>query len=109
MRILLIFGLLLGSSLVEAAWFEDSQAVMGTRVHAELWADDGAVARRVLGAIIGEMQRVEHAYSPYLAESELSLLNQRAASGWVQVSAELFDLSQFCLFQRSWIFSHSPA
>ena len=92
MRILLIFGLLLGSSLVEAAWFEDSQAVMGTRVHAELWADDGAVARRVLGAILGEMQRIEAAYSPYLAESELSQLNQHAASGWMQVSAELFDL-----------------
>ncbi len=88
----LIVSWVLWGAFANAAWYEDSQSIMGTRIHAELWSEDEAVAEGVLASIMAEMQRVEDAYSPYLAESELSRLNERAGSGWVDVSAELFEL-----------------
>lgn len=88
----LIVSWVLWGGFANAAWYEDSQSIMGTRIHAELWSEDEAVAEGVLASIMAEMQRVEDAYSPYLAESELSRLNERARTGWVDVSAELFEL-----------------
>jgi len=78
--------------IAAAAWYEDSQAIMGTRIHAELWSEDEALANTVLAAIMVEMRRIGDAYSPYIAESELSRLNAQAAEEWLPVSAELFDL-----------------
>ncbi|MFP6836188.1 MAG: FAD:protein FMN transferase [Pseudomonadales bacterium] len=90
--VLLIAGCSLGGACANAAWYEDSQSIMGTRIHAELWSEDSAAAQAVLSSIMDEMQRVEDAYSPYLAASELSRLNEPARVGWVDVSAELFGL-----------------
>lgn len=84
--------LMLVTTPAAASWFEDVQSIMGTSIHAELWAEDAAVAEPVLAAIMSEMRRVEDAYSPYLPDSELSALNARAADGWMVVSAELFEL-----------------
>lgn len=75
-----------------AEWFEDTQAIMGTRVHAELWHDDPAVARRLLEAVMTEMRRIDHTYSTHREDSELSALNRAAPHGWVEVSAEMIDL-----------------
>ncbi len=88
----LIVSWVLWGAFANAAWYEDSRSIMGTRIHAELWSEDEAVAEGVLASIMAEMQRVEDAYSPYLAESELSRLNERAGTGWVDVSAELLEL-----------------
>ena len=78
----------------QGAWFEDTQAAMGTRIHVELWHDDAARARRLMAAVMAEMHRIDAAYSPYRETSELSRLNRQAPAGWVTVSAELFDLLQ---------------
>jgi FAD:protein FMN transferase len=86
---LLLAGL---AAPLQAAWFEDTQPIMGTRVHAELWHDDPETAQRLLAAVMDEMRRIEAAYSPYRDDSELSRLNREAAAGWVPVSAELIDL-----------------
>jgi FAD:protein FMN transferase len=75
-----------------ADWHQDTQAIMGTEVHAELWHDDPAEAERLLAAVMAEMRRIDAAYSPYRDSSELSQLNREAPNGWVSVSAELFDL-----------------
>ncbi|MCZ6709784.1 MAG: FAD:protein FMN transferase [Gammaproteobacteria bacterium] len=88
----LIAAWALWGALANAAWYEDSQSIMGTRIHAELWSEDAAAAQVVLASIMAEMQRVEDAYSPQIAASELSQLNERARIGWVEVSAELFML-----------------
>ncbi len=77
-----------------AAWFEDTQPIMGTRVHVELWHDDPGTAEALIAATMAEMRRIEAAYSPYIDASELSLLNREAPAGWVTVSAELFELLQ---------------
>jgi thiamine biosynthesis lipoprotein len=89
---LLIGACALWAGPAVAAWFEDSQSIMGTRIHAELWTADELLAERLLVAVMAEMQRIEDAYSPYLADSELSRLNDTAGSGWMEVSAELFEL-----------------
>jgi len=75
-----------------AQWREDTQGIMGTRVHAELWEEDPARGVRLLAMVMAEMRRIEAAFSPYLESSELSVLNRQAPHGWVEVSAELFDL-----------------
>jgi thiamine biosynthesis lipoprotein len=75
-----------------AEWFADTQPIMGTRVHAELWHHDAAAAQRLLAAVMAEMRRIDAAYSPFKEDSELSVLNRRAPAGWVPVSAELFEL-----------------
>ena len=84
--------LLLIASAAGAQWREDSQDIMGTRVHAELWEEDPARGVRLLAMVMAEMRRIEAAFSPYLESSELSVLNRQAPDGWVEVSGELFDL-----------------
>jgi len=75
-----------------AEWFEDTQTIMGTRVHAELWNQDPEVAARLLGTVMDEMLRIDHAYSTHREDSDLSELNRRAPHDWVAVSAEMIDL-----------------
>jgi thiamine biosynthesis lipoprotein len=75
-----------------AQWHAESRAIMGTRVHVELWHDDPAAAVELIEAVMAEMRRIEQAYSPYLESSELSVLNREAPGGWVVVSRELFHL-----------------
>jgi thiamine biosynthesis lipoprotein len=81
-----------GAARAGADWFEDTQAIMGTRVHAELWHDDPALAGRVLADIMAEMRRIDRAYSTHRDDSDLSELNRRAPAGWVPVSAEMIHL-----------------
>ena len=77
---------------VSAAWFEDQAAIMGTRIHVALWADDAEQARQAIGAVFDEMRRIDALMSPFRKDSELSRVNERAAREAVPVSAELFDL-----------------
>ena len=77
---------------VQAAWYQDTQAIMGTRVHAEIWHDDAEAAARLLDAVMTEMRRIDATYSPYVESSDLSVLNREAPGGWVPVSREMFEL-----------------
>jgi len=80
------------SHQVVAAWHEDTQAIMGTRVHAELWHRDPAVAVGLLEQVMAEMRRIDRAYSTHRDDSDLAELNRRGPHGWTPVSAELVDL-----------------
>jgi thiamine biosynthesis lipoprotein len=88
----LTLSLVLGSLPARADWHEDTQAIMGTRVHAEVWHEDASIAGRVIAAVMREMRRVDRAYSTHRDDSELAELNRRAPTGWVEVSAELLYL-----------------
>ncbi len=77
---------------VWAAWHADEQAIMGTRVHVDLWSEDTQAAKSLLNAAMAEMHRIDAAFSPYREDSELSMLNRDAPRGWVMVSDELMDL-----------------
>lgn len=95
--ILQLQGLLLGLALLfnsaaQAAWYEDSQHIMGTQITAELWHDDPEQAARLLDQVMAEMRRIEQAFSPYIDNSELSLINREAPQGWVKASDEMLDL-----------------
>jgi len=77
---------------VRAEWFETTDAIMGTRIHAELWHENEAAAHRLLDAVLEEMRRIDSTYSPYIEDSELSRLNREAPRGWFATTPEMIDL-----------------
>ncbi len=91
MRFLCFICLLLPLS-VQADWHRESRDLMGTRVSAELWADDPALAERALAAVFAEMDEVNRLMNPWDPESELSGLNREAHRAPLRVSPALFDV-----------------
>jgi FAD:protein FMN transferase len=75
-----------------AAWVERTEAIMGTRVYVQLWADDPEKGTAAIAAVMEEMRRIDALMSHYKPDSQLSRINQRAAYEPVQVDPELFDL-----------------
>jgi thiamine biosynthesis lipoprotein len=73
-------------------WISREEAIMGTSVRVELWADQPAQGHAAIAAVMNEMHRIDAAMSPYKAQSDLSRINRDAVRGAVAVSAELFDL-----------------
>ena len=92
LQCLLLAVVLLFSTAARAAWYEDSQHIMGTQITAELWHDDAEQAARLLDQVMAEMRRIEQAFSPYIDNSELSYINRQAPQGWVNASDEMLDL-----------------
>jgi FAD:protein FMN transferase len=84
--------LYLPSPLVFSQWLSDSQGIMGTNIHVELWSDDEEQGKAAIAAVMAEMERINQLMSPYIASSELSILNAQAAHQPVSVSTELYDL-----------------
>ncbi len=91
LRLLLSMPLLLASQ-AWGAWHQDTQGIMGTRVHVELYTQDAQLGSTLLEEVMAEMHRIDHTFSSYKADSELSKLNQQAPQGWVEVSSELMNL-----------------
>ena len=81
---------------LSAKWYQHSFNTMGTRAHVEFWLDEknanASQAQKLITKIIAEMNRLDLAMSPYKVNSELSILNRRAAKEKVTVSQELFAL-----------------
>ena len=65
---------------------------MGTRVSVELWADDEVRGRGLVDEVMREYRRIDDAMSTYKPNSEISLVNARAAESPVAISNELFGL-----------------
>jgi len=82
----------LATQTVDAAWHRGDEAIMGTAVSVELWHDDAVAAQRLIEQVMAEMRRIDQTYSPYIESSQLSVLNQSAASSPVQVTAEMWHL-----------------
>src|SRR5437763_649361 len=76
----------------EAAWMERTEAIMGTRVYVQLWADDPLKGNAAIDAVMADMRRIDALMSHYKPDSPLSQINAHANSGPVQVDKELFDL-----------------
>lgn len=77
-----------------AEWYSDAREKMGTRVEIEVWSDSEAAARPLLAAGMAEFDRIESWMSTYRPDSEISRVNQLAATEPVPVSPELFDIVQ---------------
>jgi thiamine biosynthesis lipoprotein len=76
-----------------AEWYERVEdGIMGTRIVVELWADDAKAGNEAIEAVLAEMRRIDQAMSTYKPTSEVSLVNARAATAAVPISAELFKL-----------------
>jgi thiamine biosynthesis lipoprotein len=65
---------------------------MGTRVSVELWDDDEARGRELVGTVMQEYRRIDAAMSTYKPDSEISRVNARAAEAPMVIGEELFDL-----------------
>lgn len=78
--------------LAQGSWMRREQAIMGTAVSVELWAVDRPRGEAAMAAVMGEMQRIDHAMSPHRADSELACINRDAARLPVPLSEEMFDL-----------------
>jgi thiamine biosynthesis lipoprotein len=82
----------LAASSVQAEWVGDATDLMGTRVSVELWADDAARGRELVAAVMEDYRRIDRGMSTYKPDSEISLVNARAATEAVAISEELFTL-----------------
>jgi thiamine biosynthesis lipoprotein len=92
-RILLAVTLLVaGSAVAHAEWHAREEAIMGTRIAAEVWHEDPAAASAAIDAVIAEMHRIDALMSVYKPESRLSEVNRDAANGQVEVEPELARL-----------------
>ena len=80
------------SATAQGGWMQREQAIMGTSVTVQLWADDRAQGAAAMAAVMAEMQRIDRTYSPHRADSELSMVNALAATQAVRIGDEFFQL-----------------
>ena len=84
--------LLLGpgaQSVALAEWHQQQRDIMGTRVSVELWHTEASVAADCSQRVFAEMDRINALMSSYLDSSELSFINNNAATAAVEISDEL--------------------
>jgi FAD:protein FMN transferase len=82
----------LGRVRAAGAWASRDEAIMGTAIRVELWADDRAAGEAAIDAVMAEMHRIDRCMSPHKPDSELSLINRDAARRPVVLSEEMFGL-----------------
>ena len=87
-------GLLLAllPALAHAEWYRREEAIMGTRIYVELWADAAPAGESAVAAVIQSMHDVDEMMSTYKPASQLSRVNDRAAREPVKVDRELFEV-----------------
>jgi len=73
-------------------WLKRDEAIMGTAIGVDLWADDAAQGEAAIAAVMGEMHRIDRTMSPHKPDSELSRINRDAAATAVPLSAEMARL-----------------
>jgi thiamine biosynthesis lipoprotein len=73
-------------------WHRHNFDVMGTQASIEFELADKTRANQLIQQLVDEMRRVDSTMSPYIATSELSLINQKAAQKPLKISKELFAL-----------------
>ncbi|MEK8032199.1 FAD:protein FMN transferase [Ideonella sp. DXS29W] len=77
---------------VSAGWLQREEAIMGTAVAVELWADDRRAGEAAMAAVIEEMRRIDRTMSPHKPDSELSHINRDAGRMPVRLSDEMCAL-----------------
>ena len=75
-----------------AGWMKREEAIMGTSIVVELWADERAAGEAAISAVMDEMHRIDRAMSPFKEDSELSRINREAHQAPVPVSVEMARL-----------------
>ena len=85
-------GLAIFSLSASADWYRFSDTAMTTPVELEFWAEDKALADQAGAEVMAVFHQVDEQMSRYREDSEVSRLNQNAASGPVAVSDGLFEV-----------------
>ena len=80
-----------------AGWIRREQAIMGTAIAVDLWADDAQAGEAACAAVMDEMHRIDRAMSPHKPASELSRINREAAHRAVPLSIEMYQLIERAL------------
>jgi thiamine biosynthesis lipoprotein len=75
-----------------AGWYRREEAIMGTAITVELFADTRERADMATASVMAEMHRIDATMSPHKPDSELSRINAGAAAGPVALSAEMYGL-----------------
>jgi FAD:protein FMN transferase len=75
-----------------ARWVLREEAIMGTAIRVELWADDARQGEAAAAAVMDEMHRIDRAMSPHKPTSELCRINREASRRPVALSDEMFAL-----------------
>lgn len=94
MPVILLVNLTLLSFSVNAQWHRQAFQTLGTQAYIELWTQDSTQATQLIIDVQAEFERINQLMSPYIASSELSILNREAANRPVKVSIELYQLLQ---------------
>ena len=84
--------LLCSQATAHAEWHQHQRDIMGTRVSVELWHDEATAASECSEKVFTEMRRIEARMSSYKSDSELSFINDNAATNAVTVSDEMMHL-----------------
>ncbi|WP_445766639.1 FAD:protein FMN transferase [Rheinheimera sp.] len=74
-----------------AQWHRQAFQTLGTQAYIEFWSEQNN-ADALIEQVQAEFERINQLMSPYIASSELSILNRQAASAAVTVSPELHKL-----------------
>ncbi len=90
--VLLVFILPVFTLTVSAEWFSHSFHTMGTQAKVEFEIADPKQGKKLIKAVVDEMERINQSMSPYIETSELSQMNLNAAKQPFKISKELFDL-----------------
>ena len=90
--ILFITLLLCAHPIASAEWLSSEQAIMGTRIHVELWHEKNKDGQAAIDAVMAEMHRIDELMSPYKKASELYRINQLASKQELAISNEMFEL-----------------
>ena len=77
---------------LNAGWYVRTEAIMGTSVSAEIWAETPEQGELLLDAVMAEMHRIDELMSPFKETSELTFLNTNAGRGEVKASKEMMQL-----------------
>ena len=80
-----------------AGWLQREEAIMGTAIKVELWAEDRRSGEAAVAAVMDEMHRVDRAMSPHKPTSELCRINREAARQPVPLSEEMYRLVERAL------------
>jgi FAD:protein FMN transferase len=75
--------------------FQLKGSTMGTYYIVKFWSEkpvEASQLQRIHDDIEDELKAINQSMSTYIKDSELSLLNQRAAEQWLDISAELYSV-----------------
>ena len=91
-RLTLVLLSLFAVSSARADWVRREETIMGTRIYVEAWHANPIQGEQALDAVMADMRRIDALMSHYKPDSQISLINTRAALEPVAVDPELFDL-----------------